>query len=73
LWARNLVWNEYRKRGLLDAGTLWEGYRDGGVIEILRRIDAPTGTVFLVRGVYTGITRRLAYEHLEREYRPHRG
>jgi hypothetical protein len=64
------VWGEYQQRGLLDAGRLWENYRHGGVIEILRRIDAPAGTVFVARGLESGITRRLTYEHLEREYRP---
>jgi hypothetical protein len=65
-----LVWGEYSKRGLLDAGTLWESHRHGNVIEILRRIETSAGTVFLARGRDTGIIRRLTYEHLEREYRP---
>lgn len=64
------MWGEYQKRGLLDSGTLWESYRHGGVIEILRRIETSTSTVFLARGLDSGITRRLTYEHLEREYRP---
>ena len=68
----HLVWGEYQKRGVLEAGTLWEGYRNGGVIEILRRIETSAGTVFLARGLDSGITRRLTYEHLEREYRPYR-
>jgi hypothetical protein len=40
------------------------------VTEILRRIDTSKGTV--VRGLDSGVTRRLTYEHLEREYRPYR-
>ncbi len=64
------MWGEYRRRGLLEAGRLWESYRHGGVIEILRRIDTSSGIVFLARGVDSGVTRRLTYEHLEREYRP---
>lgn len=66
------MWGEYEKRGLLDAGALWESYRDSGVIEILRRIDTSAGTVFVARGLDSGVTRRLAYEHLERTYRPYR-
>jgi hypothetical protein len=64
------VWGEYRKRGLLEAGKRWESHRHGGVIEILRRIETSAGTVFVARGVDSGVTRRLTYEHLEREYRP---
>lgn len=65
------MWGEYQKRGLLDTGTLWESYRHGAVIEILRRIETTTGTVFLARGRDSGVTRRLTYEHLAREYRPY--
>jgi hypothetical protein len=64
------VWGEYRKRGLLEAGKRWQSHRHGGVIEILRRIETSSGTVFVARGVDSGVTRRLTYEHLEREYRP---
>jgi hypothetical protein len=65
-----LVWGEYKQRGVLDAGRLWESHRHGGVTEILRRIDTSKGTV--VRGLDSGVTRRLTCEHLEREYRPYR-
>ena len=67
------MWGDYQKRGLLDIGALWQNYRHGGVIEILRRIETSTSTVFLARGLDSGVTRRLTYEHLEREYRPYAG
>jgi hypothetical protein len=67
-----LVWGEYKQRGVLDAGRLWESHRHGGVTEILRRIDTSKGTVFLCAGSTAASPGGLTYEHLEREYRPYR-
>jgi hypothetical protein len=69
--GRSRIWAERRSRGRFEAGAQWKRYRRGGVIEILRVIDGENGMTFVARGLETGITRRLAYGTLVREYRPH--
>jgi hypothetical protein len=64
------VWAEHRDRVRLETGALWECSTRSGAIEILRVMEGENGITLLVRGVESGITRRLAYKTLIRTYRP---